>query len=55
MSYDMNPKDDEQDEEELFVFVIAELIDAHKVSQAKLHLRSYVQREIDRANEKETR
>lgn len=37
-----NPRDDEQDEEELFVLVIAKLVQAGKISMAKIHLRSYI-------------
>lgn len=37
-----NPRDDEQDEEELFVLLIAELVQAGKISMAKIHLRSYI-------------
>ena len=37
-----NPRDDEQDEEELFVLVIAELVQAGKISMAKIRLRSYI-------------
>jgi hypothetical protein len=42
VSFDMNPMDDERDEEEMFVFAIAEMIQRHEVSKAKLHLRAYV-------------
>ncbi len=42
MSFDMNHRDDEQDEEEIFVFAIAEMVAAGKVSLAKVHLRSYI-------------
>jgi len=43
MSFDMNPKDDERDEEEQFVFAIAELVQEGKVSVAKIHLRAYIE------------
>ena len=37
-----NPRDDDQDEEEQFVFTIAELVQEGKISLAKIHLRSYI-------------
>ena len=43
MAHDMNPRDDEQDEEEMFVFAIAEMVQAGEVSKAKLHTRAYIE------------
>ena len=37
-----NPRDDEQDEEEIFVFAIAEMVQDGQVSKAKIHLRAYI-------------
>ena len=37
-----NPIDDEQDEEEIFVFAIAEMVGRGDVSLAKIHLRAYI-------------
>ena len=39
---EFNPRDDEQDEEEQFVFAIAEMVQEGKVTMAKIHLRSYI-------------
>ncbi len=37
-----NPQDDEQDEEEQFIFTIAEMVQDGRISMAKIHLRSYI-------------
>ena len=54
MSFDVNPRDDEQDEEELLVYAIAELIQEQKTSQAKLHLRAYIKKEIQKQKQELT-
>jgi hypothetical protein len=36
-----NPMDDIQDEDEMFVFVIADLVQRGEVIKAKIHTRSY--------------
>lgn len=43
MSFNMNPRDDEQDEEEMFIFAIARMVQDGKISLAKVHLRAYIE------------
>lgn len=38
-----NPRDAEQDEEEQFLFAIAEMIQDGRVSLARIHLRAYIE------------
>lgn len=54
MAFDMNPKDDERDEEEMFVLAIAEMVQSGNISLAKLHTRAYVDHCAKRGTDERT-